>query len=86
VNIFKYFITFHIFGRADSVMTATRAGHKTVRGSCCCVITCNCTAKIRQKSRVLSRRANISTVHLLVLIPCQCFYKQVLTEDVRSII
>jgi len=74
-----------MFGHTDSVTTATTAGHNTVVPA---VVSLHAILhrKYVNKTGGLSRRTNFSTVHLLVLILCQYCYKQVLEEDVRSVI
>jgi len=74
-----------MFGRPDSVITATRAGHKTVVSAVVSLLAILHREYIN-KTRGLSRRTNFSTVQLLVLILCPYCYKEVLKEDVRSVI
>jgi hypothetical protein len=62
----KYFITFHIFSRTDSAMTATRAEHKTAVPAVVSLLAI-LHRKYVNKTTGLSRRTNFTTLHLLVL-------------------
>lgn len=74
-----------MFGRTDSVTTASRAGHKTVVPAVVSILAI-LHRKYVNETGGLSRRTNFSTIHLLVLILCQYCYKYVLKEDVQSVI
>lgn len=73
-----------MFGHTDPVMTATKAGHKTVVSAVVPLLAI-LHRKYINKTRGLNLRTNFSTVHLLVLILCQYCCKYVLKEHVRSV-